>query len=172
MMSRDNTDVLASRRLQRRSRAGAFVRCNSGVSAVEFALFLPILIFSFLATVDIGLALYERMTIDHVLRAGSESAMADQGNASVDSVLAATAAASLPATKGLVLSPSNRFFACAESPDASVSSTATCAGGKPTGIFYRLSATKPYDGVFLPITIGHFKLLRFDLSSATTVQVR
>jgi len=172
-MSRDNTDDLASRRLQqRRSRVGAFVRCNSGVSAVEFTLFLPILIFSFLATVDIGLALYERMTIDHVLRAGSESAMADQGNASVDSVLAATAAASLPATKGLVLSPSNRYFACAESPDASVSSTATCAGGKPTGIFYRLSATKPYDGVFLPITIGRFKLLRFELSSATMVQVR
>ena len=58
---------------------GKWRRSEAGVSAVEFALFAPILFFALVAAVDVGLAEYERMTIDHVLRAGAQSAMVDQG---------------------------------------------------------------------------------------------
>jgi Flp pilus assembly protein TadG len=45
---------------------------EDGVSAVEFALIAPILFLSLLAMVDVGFAIHERMTIDHVLRAGAQ----------------------------------------------------------------------------------------------------
>ena len=175
-MRRNNSNELPNPGLHARpTKAGAFVRCDSGASAVEFALLLPILIFSFLATVDLGLALYERMTIDHVLRAGSASAMEDPlgGEASVLAVLEATKAASLPTTEGLVFLPQpDRYYACPEAPDAEVAQTTICADDNPTSIFYRLSATKPYDGLFLPINIGPYELLSFQLSSTAKVQVR
>ena len=172
IVSRDNVSSCRALRSQRRC---AFISCRSGVAAVEFALFLPILIFSFLATVDIGLALYERMALDHVLRAGSESAMADPvgGELTVLDVLEVTAAESLPATEGLVFDPPpDRYYACPESPDASVPATTTCADSNHTSIFYLLSAKKPYDGLFLPLRIGSFELLGFELSATTKVQVR
>lgn len=175
MVSRDNVSY-RGRRLRSEHRAGAFARCHSGVSAVEFALVLPIVIFSFLATVDIGLALYERMALDHVLRAGSASAMADQDKilaGSVLNVLETTKAESLPATEGLVfVPPPVRYYACPEAPDVSVPATTTCADDNPTSIFYRLSAKKSYNGLFLPLNIGSFELLGFELSATTKVQVR
>jgi pilus assembly protein CpaE len=47
-------------------------RSEAGVSAIEFALVAPVLALGLVAMADIGLALYERMTIDHVLRAGAQ----------------------------------------------------------------------------------------------------
>ena len=48
---------------------------EAGASAVEFGMFAPILLFGVLMTVDIGMALGERMEMDHIVRAGAESAM-------------------------------------------------------------------------------------------------
>ena len=53
---------------QIRHRLSALVRSEDGVSAVEFALFAPILFFGLLSAVDIGFALHERMTIDHAAK--------------------------------------------------------------------------------------------------------
>lgn len=131
-------------------------RADDGASAVEFALFAPILFFSLLGTADLGLALYERMTIDHVLRAGAESAMADQGEPRILHVLETTAAKnfSLSSQTGssessLTLSAS-RYCACPESPGTVVACSTTCPGDEPTQISYRLAGKKTYNGMIIP----------------------
>src|ERR1700680_520925 len=70
---------------------GKWRRSEAGVSAVEFALFAPILFFALVAAADVGLAEYERMTIDHVLRTGAQSVMMDQRRDQVLAVVQNTA---------------------------------------------------------------------------------
>lgn len=165
----------------------ALVRCRKredGVSAVEFGLFAPVLFIALLTAVDLGLALYERMTIDHVLRAGAQSAMRDQGPDQVKKVLESTA------TKNFVVASSTAFdnvdgiiapdctadgagdslvlctvrnYACPENTEVSVERGTTCAGSKPTFVYYRLEGAKTYDGMFIP---------SIDMDAKVQVQVR
>lgn len=144
-------------------RLRSWSRCARGLSAVEFALLAPILFFALIATVDIGLAVYERMTIDHVLRAGAQSAMEDRGEAKVRELIETTAARNFAAGE-LALS-ADRYCACPENPgfgDA-VDCSTPCADSQPTFIFYRLSGERDYTGRILP-TIR--------LATAIQVQVR
>jgi Flp pilus assembly protein TadG len=138
-----------------RTRLALWCRDQAGVSAVEFALFAPILFFGLVATVDIGLALYQRMTVDHVLRAGAQSAMADQGKDAVLKVLQTTAAKNFTVAtqtadpEALSLSV-DRYCACPENTGLAIACSTTCSGSAPTNIYYRLSATKTYSGIILP----------------------
>jgi Flp pilus assembly protein TadG len=47
-----------------------FVRDERGVSAVEFALTVPVLLFSLLGVVDLGNVVYQRSDMESALRAG------------------------------------------------------------------------------------------------------
>ena len=133
---------------------GKWRRSEAGVSAVEFALFAPILFFALVAAVDVGLAEYERMTIDHVLRAGAQSAVVDQGQVQVLKVVQNTA------SKNFVLSNTvspdaltvsvNRFCACPENASTAIACPATCAGSAPTFIYYTLRGTKIHNGMIMP----------------------
>lgn len=67
------------------------VACERGVAAVEFALFAPMLAISLVLAADLGLAAYERMTIDHVLRGAAQQALADPGETKVLDALKAAA---------------------------------------------------------------------------------
>lgn len=64
-----------------------FWRRQDGVSAVEFALIAPVMIGALLGMVDIGMAISERMSIDHVVRAAAQVATSDPGAATVQQVL-------------------------------------------------------------------------------------
>ena len=133
---------------------GKWCRSETGVSAVEFALFAPILFFALVAAVDVGLAEYERMTIDHVLRAGAQSAVVDQGQVQVLKVVQNTA------SKNFVLSNTvspdaltvsvNRFCACPENASTAIACPTTCAGSAPTFIYYTLRGTKIHNGMIMP----------------------
>lgn len=123
-------------------------RAEAGVAALEFALFAPILFVSLLSMVDIGFALHERMTIDHVLRGGAQTAMEGGDEAAVLKVLQATAARNFTAEE--VVFNVARYCACAEDPGVGVACSTTCAGPSATSIYYRLTGTKSYDGIFLP----------------------
>lgn len=136
-------------------------RSEDGVAAVEFSLLAPILFFAALATVDIGMALGERMTIDHVLRAGANYAMADPGESAVQNALETTAKKNFTVNKvepgdGQATSPSaesiffevNRFFACSDAPSVAVPSPSDC--GVDYYTFYRLDAAKIYSAMILP----------------------
>lgn len=52
-----------------------FMRATSGVSAIEFALIVPILALMLVAMLEIGRGIQNRMMIDSVLRAGAHVAM-------------------------------------------------------------------------------------------------
>ncbi len=143
-------------------------RCRAsedGVSAVEFALFAPILFTSLLVMVDVGFALYERMTIDHVLRAGAQEAMNDPGKARVQAVLDATAAESfLPADVPIfkVNDLKDPWCECPDNEGVYVTCATTCSGPTATSIYYTLEGKTTYDGIFMSL----------DLASAVEVQVR
>jgi pilus assembly protein CpaE len=162
-----------SRNLQVRVRArlAALRRDQRGVSAVEFALVAPVLFLGLLSTVDIGLAVTERMSLDHVLRAAAQSAMSDQGQDNVRKALegiasrnftVASPTADNVAGDAVTLSV-ERFCACAENLSARVECSATCAGSAPTLAYYRMTARKAHDGMVLP---------RMNLEVALQVQVR
>jgi len=138
---------------------------EDGVSAVEFALFAPILFFSLLVMVDVGFAIYERMTIDHVLRAGAQEAMNDPGKVRVLAVLDATAAESFLPADVPIFKVNDLYDPRCECPDNEgeyVTCATTCSGPTATSIYYNLEGTKTYEGIFMSI----------DLASSVEVQVR
>ena len=114
-------------------------RQTDGVSATEFALLAPLLIFGLLAMADLGLAVSERMTIGHILRAGAQSATEDVGPALVDTVLRATAAKNMivaaittAGTDTALALSVRRVCACAAQPAVEVACSTTCAQNAPT----------------------------------------
>lgn len=148
---------------------GKWRQSEAGVSAVEFALLAPVLVFALVAAVDMGLAEYERMTIDHALRAGAQSAMVDQGQAQVLAVVQNTAAKNFvistqntPSTDTLLVSVS-QFCACPDSTGTAVSCSTACTGSLPTFVYYSLSGTKIYSGMIMPAVT---------MSPSVLVQVR
>jgi pilus assembly protein CpaE len=149
---------VASRALRMRpfrSWIGTWRKSEKGTSAVEFALFAPVLFFALVATVDVGLAEYERMTIDHILRAGAQSAMADQGQDQILKIVQDTASKNFTLSQTTINSTTlavavDRFCACPDSPTAAVACTTTCTGLAPTFVYYRVSAAKIYAGMIMP----------------------
>lgn len=159
------------RRLRRAGRRPAgWLDCERGVSAVEFALFAPILGFVLLASIDLGLAVSERMAIDHVLRSGAQSAITDPGEAATLDVMSTTAQAnftladeeSASGSESLTLS-ATRYCACPEDAGYAVACSTVCMGSEPTFIYYRMTASKTYAGWIVPV---------FDFDRAVQVQIR
>lgn len=151
-------------------KAVEWVRCKSGVSAVEFALLAPVLGFSLIAAVDLGFGLTERMAIEHVLRAGAQSAMGDPGATTVLGVMDSAAKMNFTlADEAVVGGPEPlslsaiRFCACPESVTFAVTCSTICSGSKPTFIYYRMSAVKTYRGWLIP---------PFSFARAAQVQIR
>lgn len=154
-----------------RVRAKAFKESESGVSAIEFALLAPMMALGLVAMSDVGLALHERMSIDHILRAGAQAAMTDPGRAAVDRVMQASLAG-VPALAGATLKPAVRYCACPENasapPDPTVScQTLVCDLSASPYVYYRLEASKPYSPMSVPEALPDFTL-----SSSMQVQVR
>lgn len=152
-----------------RSWAGKWRRAEDGVSAVEFALFAPVMFFALVAAVDVGLAEYERMTIDHILRAGAQSAMADPGQAQVLNIVQNTASKNFTVSTQTAISAAalkvdvERFCACPNSTGAAVDCSTICTDSAAPFIYYRVSGTKLHNGMILPAMA---------LSGSVQVQVR
>lgn len=129
--------------------------CRKGTSAVEFALMSPVLVIGTFATVDAGMAVYEKMMVTQILRAGAQTAIAGKSEATVLSVLKDTAAANFtvagatPAPGELVLSVGS-YCSCPGLLGTPVSCSTLCASTTPPNEFYDLSATIQFTGVILP----------------------
>ncbi|MCT7374358.1 AAA family ATPase [Chelativorans salis] len=151
-------------------KARELVECEAGVSAVEFALVAPILALALVAMADMGLALYERMTIDHVLRAGAQAAMSDPGETQVLKVMQSTLDQSA-SPSGVAFDIVKRYCACPENadvpPETAPDCTTTCQDSAPPYVFYRMEASKMYEAMSVPEVLPDFKL-----SSSVQVQVR
>lgn len=144
------TPLKSIRSLVRRAAA-----CTAGVSAVEFSLLAPFMVVGAISTVDAGMAVYDKMMISQVLRAGSHSAIAAENVDDVRTILEATAAdnftvaAGDPAPGELALDVT-QYCACPEALATEVACTATCADDVTPTRFYDLTASLEFNGVMLP----------------------
>lgn len=128
-----------------------------GASAVEFALVAPVLVVACLATVDLGMAISQKMDVDQSLRAASQGAMLDLGEDEVEDLAKAVAAenSTIAPDSGAAATDLDitvdRFCACPESVSAAVDcESGTCADEASPYVFYRLTAEKEFASLFLP----------------------
>lgn len=143
---------------QNRTSLVALIAHQSGLSAIEFALIAPIFVIGFVMMADIGFAAHQRMTIDHVLRTGAQSAMMDPGAGTVLTVLEITAAdhfsvGSSTATGGKppLTFASERYCVCPGDHGSRVACSTICTGTAPATLaFYSLSASSIYTGMLIP----------------------
>ena len=130
-------------------------RNEDGVSAVEFSLLAPFMVVGALSTVDAGMAVYEKMMMTQVLRAGAASAIGAAEESEVRSILQETAAGNFTVVDG---SPAPgelavdvlRYCICPENTSLQVACSTTCASGGAPQRFYQLTATFQFQGVMLP----------------------
>ena len=136
--------------------AGKFRRDDKGVAAMEFGLVAPILFFGLLSTVDLGMAVNERMEVNHVLRAGAEAAINKSDEDTVLAIMAATAEQNMTVTTdgqgeaGDLSLTVNQYCACPDATEVEVTCTTICPGDVPTYVYYQLNGRKTYSGMFIP----------------------
>lgn len=133
-------------------------RQESGASAAEFALVLPILIALLIGTIDVGRMAWTKMEVQAAARAGANYALV---NATFGFDAAKVASAVTSATNLAVTLPEQpvKEYGC---PDASagvavVANAATpCAStGKPPGSYVTVKASTEYTPIWLsPVTLS------------------
>lgn len=142
-----------------------FYADETGVAAIEFALLAPLVIFGLLAMADIGLAVRDRMALDHIVRVGAQTAVSDTGTGSVRTALTSASAGSLTRASSISALSVDvvQECACPNAPAVAVACTTECPAQKPPFIFYTLSAQTVSAGILLP---------DLPLASRARVQVR
>jgi Flp pilus assembly protein TadG len=131
------------------------VRSSAGVSAVEFAILSPFLVLGCFGTIDTGMAVYERMMISQVLRAGAQPAFQGLNDGVVLAVLEETAAENFTVAEGEATGDEvavgvESHCACPGDAAIGVACGSTCESGSVAFRLYRLTATKTFEGVLLP----------------------
>ena len=137
-----------------------------GLSGIEFAIIAPVLILSFIATADFGLAIYAKMEVENAAQAGTQYA-AVNGYTSSSVSSAVTSATSL---SGLSASPApTEFCGC---PSTSGVTTATCgtncASGAAAGTYVTASAQATYSTIVSYPGIP----ASYTFSSTSTVRIK
>ncbi len=139
---------------------------KEGLSGIEFAIIAPVLILSFIATADFGLAIYAKMEVENAAQAGTEYA-AVNGYTSSSVSSAVTSATNL---SGLSASPApSQFCGC---PSTSGVTTATCntncASGAAAGTYVSASAQATYSTIISYPGIPS----SYTFSSTSTVRIK
>ena len=139
---------------------------REGLSGIEFALIAPVLILSFIATADFGLAIYAKMEVENAAQAGTEYA-ARNGYTSSSVTSAVTAATSM---SGVSATPApSQFCGC---PSTSGVTTATCntncASGAAAGTYVSASAQATYTTIISYPGIPS----SYTFSSTSTVRIK
>ena len=136
--------------------ARKFRRDDKGVAAMEFGLIAPILFFGLLSAIDVGLAVNERMDVNHVLRAGAEAAINSSDEDVVLAVMAATGGQNMTVSTngqgaaGDLSVSVDQYCACPNATEVAVSCTTICPGSVPTYVYYQIDGSKTYTGMFIP----------------------
>lgn len=168
-----------------------FMRATSGVSAVEFALIIPILALMLVAMLEIGRTIHNRMVIDSVLRAGAHVAMPPPGERS-DTEMQEQIKDSMKAASETILGAGASendaipLYACPEDFDGTAdplrpnkpNEPNECDEGPDTHYtFYRLEVSFEHSFLLLPDGILRLPGLRaldlsglFNLSTSMLVQ--
>lgn len=135
---------------------GRLAKCQRGVSAVEFSLLAPFMTIGALSTVDAGMAVYDKMMMTQVLRAGSQSAIGASSLAEVQQILTATAADNFTVAAGGANQPGElalgvtQYCVCPNNLTVVINCSDPCGGLSDPLQFYDLTASIEFDGVILP----------------------
>ena len=116
---------------------------EAGVSAVEFSLLAPMLIFLAVATTDVGIGFYLCMQVESAAQAGAQYAILRGFDASAIS----SAVTNATDYTGVSASPTpSEFCGCASSTGISVSAScsAKCSSGSAPGTYVLVSAKATY----------------------------
>ncbi|MFN4099537.1 MAG: TadE/TadG family type IV pilus assembly protein [Pararhodobacter sp.] len=147
------------------ARAARFRRDETGLAAIEFALIGPVMVFGLLAMADVGLAVRDRMALDHIVRAGAQSAVRTPEVAAVRAALQAASVDSMPRPSSAAALTMDvvQECGCPEAPATPVACATTCSDQKATFIFYSLRADTVATGFLLP---------ELPITSRARVQIR
>ena len=138
-----------------------------GVSAIEFALIVPIIVLMAIATLDLGHGLYRSMQVQVAAEAGAQTAVARRGfdeNSIVQAVTTSTNFTSIEA-----IPAPQEFCGCPASTGVSViDCKLKCASGLAPGKYVTVSAQGTYNTLipylFLPSS--------YQLKAQSTVRVQ
>jgi pilus assembly protein CpaE len=113
---------------------------RNGASALEFALFAPLLVFGLLAMVDVGIAIGTRMELDRIVRSGAQAAISlNNDAAAIRSLVLASSA-----TQTSLAVDVEQVCSCAE---VAASCTALCSGGAAPSVYFEIDAERGYAGL-------------------------
>ncbi len=138
-----------------------FARSCRGAAALEFALILPIVVFSFVSMVDVAAAVRIQMRLDSIIRSGVQVAMENGDLDRIRTVLAEAArldSAAEDDPDGPAVT-ARRLCIC----EGEVACDTVCPGGGPPSVLFQLGAEQTAEGLFLP---------PFRLTSTARVEVR
>lgn len=115
-------------------------RNNAGVTAVEFALIVPIMLLMFVGIADLGIGIYTNMEVQNAAQYGTEYALLKGYDAS-----AITAAVtSSTGLSHITVTPSQYCGCPSGNAIAASDCSATCADGTRAGTFAQVSVTDTY----------------------------
>ena len=120
-----------------------FVRDESGVSAVEFALCVPVLLFALLGVVDMGHAVYQRADMESALRAGVQYFM--NGGDDLDKAETVVSESWTTKPQGVTIE-ADRLCLCGGAAHAC---NALCGDGTYPAAFNRIQATATFPGILM-----------------------
>jgi hypothetical protein len=140
-----------------KTRIAQLRKSESGAAIAEFGIIAPILIFSALTALDLGLAFSSKMEVDQVVRAGGAAAIESASEEKIEEVM-------LGADPGPLDVSAERFCSCPDGAEGeTVDCTSICPGPAAPYVFYKLTAQRTYDGILLHSVA---------LESAARIQVR
>lgn len=118
----------------------------SGIAAIEFAVFAPILMVLFLCTVDLGLGFYRKIQVQNAAQAGAQYAVLN-GFKSSGITTAVTSATNFAA---IAASPAPSQSCGCPSTTGIVAATcgSTCSSGSQAGTYVVVSAQATYTTLF------------------------
>jgi Flp pilus assembly protein TadG len=157
---------LAHRRLAGACRWGLaqFWRDRSGVTAVEFAIITPVMVFIFICIADLGIGMYTDMQVNNAAQYGTEYALIKGYNSSAIS----SAVQSSTSLSNASVSPT-QFCGC-PSANGIVSSScnSSCSDGTKAGTFVKVAVSDSY------ATILRYPGLpsKFNLTAQSTVRLQ
>jgi Flp pilus assembly protein TadG len=146
-------------------RAGRYAESASGAAAVEFAIWLLVLVPTFLSVIDLGRYAYLRMEVSNAAQTAVQAAWSNCASAPTSACGTFNTALSTAITNasdlgdGVTEQTAQRLegYYCADaSTGALVSNGAntTCPSGAKAGYYFRLQVSYTYAPVFAAISMG------------------
>ncbi len=142
----------------------------TGVSAVEFALVLPILIGMLIPLGDLGFGFYAQMRVQNAAAAGAQYAIMHGWNngANVSAIEAAVTSATTLASVAALPAPVEACGCASGTSIAPIDCNAACPNGNTPGSYVTVSAQSPY-APLIPYPIMGSSIT---LSAQSTVRIQ